>query len=48
MSQRTKALGRTLFGLPRHAAVFYVLAEEAETAASLLVAGGLEIGVIRQ
>jgi hypothetical protein len=40
-------LGRTLFGLPRHWAVFYVLAEDADVCVSLLVRGGLECGVVK-
>jgi hypothetical protein len=40
-------LGRTLFGSPRNTAVFYVLAEDADRSASLLITGGLEAGVVK-
>lgn len=44
---QAEPLGRTLFGLPRHLAVFYVMAAEADTCAALLAASGLEAGVIK-
>jgi hypothetical protein len=40
-------LGRTLFGSPRNAAVFYVVAEDADHSAAALVAAGMEMGVVR-
>jgi hypothetical protein len=40
-------IGRTLFGSPRNAAVFYVAADHADTCAAVLVAAGLEAGVVR-
>ena len=44
---QAEPLGRTLFGSPRNTAVFYVSPEVATTCVNLLVAGGLEFGVIR-
>jgi hypothetical protein len=40
-------LGRTLFGSPRHTAVFYVLAEDASASVTALIDGGLAIGVVK-
>src|SRR5688500_2101712 len=45
---QAEPLTRTLFGLPRHLAVFYVAAGEADTCAALLVASGLEEGVVKE
>ncbi len=45
---QAEPLGRTLFGQPRHLAVFYVAADEADTCAALLVASGLEAGVVKE
>ena len=44
---QAEPLSRTLFGSPRHNAVFYVPPGAAAACASLLAAGGLEIGVVR-
>jgi hypothetical protein len=41
-------IGRTLFGSPRNAAVFYVAAADADTCASVLVHHGLEHGVVTE
>jgi hypothetical protein len=41
-------MGRTLFGSPRHLAVFYVLAEEASVSEQVLIESGLEAGVVRE
>ena len=41
-------IGRTLFGSPRNAAVFYVAATDAETCVSILVKSGLEFGVVKE
>jgi hypothetical protein len=40
-------IGRTLFGSPRNAAVFYVVASDADSTAAVLVAAGMETGVVR-
>jgi hypothetical protein len=40
-------IGRTLFGSPRNAAVFYVVASDADSTAAALVAAGMETGVVR-
>ena len=40
-------IGRTLFGSPRNAAVFYVVATEADRSASILANDGLEFGIVR-
>jgi hypothetical protein len=45
---QAEPIGRTLFGLPRHLAVFYVAAGDADTCAALLAAAGLEGGVIKE
>ena len=45
---QAEPVGRTLFGLPRHLAVFYVAAEEADACAAVLVASGLHAGVVRE
>jgi hypothetical protein len=45
---QAEPLTRTLFGLPRHLAVFYVVADDADTCATLLVASGLEQGVVQE
>ena len=45
---QAEPLTRTLFGLPRHLAVFYVVADEADTCAAILVASGLEQGVVKE
>ena len=45
---QAEPLGRTLFGQPRHLAVFYVVADDADTCAALLVASGLEPGVVKE
>jgi hypothetical protein len=41
-------IGRTLFGSPRNAAVFYVALSDADTCTSILVNSGLEFGVVRE
>ena len=41
-------IGRTLFGSPRNAAVFYVAAADADTCTSVLVNNGLEFGVVKE
>jgi hypothetical protein len=41
-------LGRTLFGSPRHLAVFYVLADEATLCETVLVESGLDAGVVKE
>jgi hypothetical protein len=40
-------IGRTLFGSPRNAAVFYVVATDADSCASILADNGLEFGVVK-
>ena len=40
-------IGRTLFGSPRNAAVFYVAAVDADVCATILVTNGLEFGVVK-
>ena len=40
-------IGRTLFGSPRNAAVFYVVATDADVCASVLKDNGLEFGVVK-
>ena len=40
-------LGRTLFGSPRHLAVFYVLAGDATACEAVLIEAGLEAGVVQ-
>jgi hypothetical protein len=39
-------LGRTLFGSPRNAAVFYVVATEADASAAILESHGLAFGIV--
>jgi hypothetical protein len=41
-------IGRTLFGSPRNAAVFYVAAVDADLCASILTTNGLAFGVIEE
>jgi hypothetical protein len=41
-------VARTIFGSPRNAAVFYVVAEEADGCAARLIAAGMEIGVVKE
>jgi hypothetical protein len=41
-------LGRTIFGSPRNSAVFYVVADEADTCASLFLAAGMDEGVVKE
>jgi hypothetical protein len=38
--------GRTLFGLPRHGAIFYVAAEHADFCADVLNSAGLSGGIV--
>jgi hypothetical protein len=45
---QAEALGRTLFGSPRNLAVFYVVAEEAIVTERILIASGLETGVVKE
>lgn len=40
-------IGRTLFGSPRNAAVFYVVAEDADTTATVLIEAGMHAGVVK-
>ena len=40
-------IGRTLFGSPRNAAVFYVVADDADSTAAALIAAGMETGVVK-
>jgi hypothetical protein len=40
-------IGRTLFGSPRNAAVFYVAAVDADACASILTTNGLAFGVVK-
>ena len=41
-------IGRTLFGSPRNAAVFYVVADDADNTAAALIAAGMETGVVKE
>jgi hypothetical protein len=41
-------IGRTLFGSPRNAAVFYVALVDADACVSILVSNGLEFGVVKE
>jgi hypothetical protein len=41
-----EAIGRTLFGSPRHGAVFSVAAGQAQHCASLLREAGLDLGIL--
>ena len=41
-------IGRTLFGSPRNAAVFYVIAADADSCAAILAENGLEFGVVKE
>jgi hypothetical protein len=41
-------IGRTLFGSPRNAAVFYVVAHDADHTAATLVAAGMGMGVVSE
>ena len=41
-------IGRTLFGSPRNAAVFYVVAGDADNTAAVLIAAGMETGVVKE
>jgi hypothetical protein len=43
---RTEPFGRTLFGLPRTGATFYVAAEQADACAAILERAGLARGVV--
>jgi hypothetical protein len=43
---QVEPFGRTLLGLPRHGAVFYVEAEQADFCAGLLTSAGLAKGVV--
>jgi hypothetical protein len=40
-------IGRTLFGSPRNAAVFYVVADDADACATILSDHGMAAGVIK-
>ena len=41
-------IGRTLFGSPRNAAVFYVAAADADACTSVLLNNGLEFGIVKE
>ncbi len=44
---QAEPIGRTLFGSPRNTAVFYVISDDADRGVALLIAGGLEAGVVK-